>query len=105
MVQEGFDVFQAGNADEALKVLHELQGAIDVIVADQRMPGLPGAALLQQTAVLWPRIRRILFTGYATSDLVLNGCAHAVVAKGPDLWRLLHAITLQLEAGHEPEKH
>jgi response regulator RpfG family c-di-GMP phosphodiesterase len=57
----GYRVLMAGGADEARAALERHD--VDVIMADMRMPGTDGVALLEEAAGHWPRVVRILLTG------------------------------------------
>ncbi|MDE1948453.1 MAG: response regulator [Burkholderiales bacterium] len=59
----GYSVVTAGDAAQALERLAEMP--VDVIVSDMRMPGMDGAALLEQVHRRWPGIARLLLTGHA----------------------------------------
>lgn len=59
----GYLVVTAGDAAQALLRLEELP--IDVVISDMRMPGMDGAALLEQVQARWPQTMRLLLTGHA----------------------------------------
>jgi DNA-binding NtrC family response regulator len=61
---EAFRQIWADSAESALKALS--QETIDVVVADDRMPGLSGAELLAAIAKQDPKIVTILFSGQPT---------------------------------------
>jgi signal transduction histidine kinase len=60
-----FDVVTALGGNEALEILEQREVA--VLLADQRMPGMTGVELFEQTQELYPDTVRILITAY--SDL------------------------------------
>jgi DNA-binding NtrC family response regulator len=62
--REALHVATACNAREALNQLSE--GTIDLIVSDQKMPGMSGIELLKTVATKWPATRRILLSGWAS---------------------------------------
>lgn len=66
MFRSRYDVLTATSGSEALQMLAD--ESIDIIVSDQRMPGMTGIELLSQVRERWPNTIRILLTGYA--DLV-----------------------------------
>ena len=68
---EPFEVLTASNAAHALASLRS--NKVEVIIADQRMPGLSGAELLAEVGQRWPRIGRVILTAYP---------GHAVMAEG-----------------------
>jgi CheY-like chemotaxis protein len=62
--QAGFDVLQAGNADEALHLL-ETHPEVRVVFSDVEMPGsLDGLGLAQCICQRWPRIGIVLTSGH-----------------------------------------
>ncbi|WP_088278843.1 response regulator [Ideonella sp. A 288] len=65
MFRANFEVFTATSGDAALKIIdaHDIQ----VVVSDQRMPGMTGIELLSAVRQRSPATMRILLTGY--SDL------------------------------------
>ena len=68
-----FELFLTTDGSDAVRIASE--NTIDVIVADQRMPGMSGIEVLGKVKELSPRTVRILLTGYT--------CPGAI---GPALW-------------------
>ncbi|MFT3905585.1 MAG: HDOD domain-containing protein [Steroidobacteraceae bacterium] len=60
----------AASAAEALELLK--QKSFDVIVSDMRMPGMDGAALLQQIRSRYPRTARLILSGHSSRDELLR---------------------------------
>lgn len=66
----GFDVYEAGNADEALALLETTQG-IRVVFTDVEMPGrIDGFALARKIGSTWPEIGVLVTSGRRTPDQV-----------------------------------
>jgi CheY-like chemotaxis protein len=67
--EQGFAVWLAHNADDAIEVLTACTGerSIDVLLTDLRMPGADGLDLLERIRTISPRTRAILMSGYATA--------------------------------------
>lgn len=65
---EEFDVFKATSGADALRLLGEHD--FDVIISDQRMPGMTGTQFLERARDVAPRAIRILLTGYADLEAV-----------------------------------
>ncbi len=63
-----YDLFLTSEGAEAVRMAAENE--IDVIVADQRMPGMTGIEVLGQVKEKSPRTVRILLTGYADPTAV-----------------------------------
>ena len=66
----GFSVVQAGNADEAFKVIRE--GGIDLVLSDIDMPGENGVALLGRIKAHDPDVDVILVTGVVDVDTAVG---------------------------------
>jgi HD-like signal output (HDOD) protein/ActR/RegA family two-component response regulator len=67
----------------------------DVVVADMRMPGMDGAALLREVQKLHPQMIRIIFSGHAEVDAALRALpvAHQYIAKPCDAVQLRTVIS------------
>jgi response regulator RpfG family c-di-GMP phosphodiesterase len=65
-----YNVFTAISGEEAKKIL-EAQ-SIDIIVTDQRMPGMTGVEFLESILEKYPDPMRILLTGYADMNAVID---------------------------------
>jgi len=65
-----YHVVTASSADEALNILSRQE--ISVIVADQRMPEKTGSELLAEACLIDPDAVRILLTGYADIEAVVQ---------------------------------
>ncbi|MCF3111932.1 response regulator [Niabella sp. CC-SYL272] len=65
-----FSVFTAQTVDEALRILKEQE--IHLIVTDQRMPETTGIEFLESIIKDYPDAIRMLLTGYADIDAVVD---------------------------------
>jgi DNA-binding NtrC family response regulator len=66
---DDYEVFTASSGAEALEILK--QQRIALVIADQRMPEMTGAELLEKVIQIDPHIVRIILTGYTdTASLV-----------------------------------
>ncbi|MDT4967480.1 MAG: two-component system, NtrC family, response regulator HupR/HoxA [Acidobacteriota bacterium] len=65
-----YEVIMAGSGEEALELLTQHDAA--VLITDQRMPGMTGVELLERTAVLRPRMVRIILTGYTDVETLVK---------------------------------
>lgn len=70
MHREPYEVLSAADAEEALKLLAERD--IDVVIADENMPGLKGSMLLARIRSQWPDIVRMMLTGDARLETVVS---------------------------------
>ncbi|MEJ7805945.1 MAG: PAS domain S-box protein [Telluria sp.] len=64
----GYDVLAANNGTEALAILQRTSG-IDVLFTDVVMPGMSGIELSKEARRLFPEMKIILASGYATTVL------------------------------------
>lgn len=60
--EEPWDVVTATNAAQALSSLRH--NPVEVIVSDERMPGMDGSEFLAEVRMRWPWIGRVLLTAY-----------------------------------------
>jgi signal transduction histidine kinase len=65
-----YRVLTATSGGHAVSVLNESE--VQLILSDQRMPGMQGDAFLSQARRLQPDAIRMLFTGYADIQAVIN---------------------------------
>jgi DNA-binding NtrC family response regulator len=70
MHREPYEVLSAASSDEALKLLAERE--IDVVIADENMPGLKGSMLLARIRSQWPDVVRMMLTGDARLETVVS---------------------------------
>jgi two-component system probable response regulator PhcQ len=68
--KEPYDVLSAHSADEALRVL--ARESVDVVVSDEKMPGMPGSEFLAMVCKLYPETIRIILTGQASMEAAIR---------------------------------
>jgi EAL domain-containing protein (putative c-di-GMP-specific phosphodiesterase class I)/FixJ family two-component response regulator len=80
---DGYDIRTASSGEEGLALLEQHQ--VDVIVSDQRMPGMDGADFLRQARTLRPDTIRIMLSGYtelqSVTDAVNEGAIYKFLTK------------------------
>jgi diguanylate cyclase (GGDEF)-like protein/PAS domain S-box-containing protein len=80
---EGWLVLSATSAEQALQLMarHE----VDVILSDQRMPGMTGVELLRRAKQLYPDTIRLVLSGYtelqSITDAINEGAIYRFLAK------------------------
>ncbi len=80
---EGWKVLSATSAEQALHQLarHE----VDVVLSDQRMPGMTGVELLRRAKELYPETIRLVLSGYtelqSITDAINEGAIYKFLAK------------------------
>lgn len=65
-----YHILTASSATQALEMLEH--HAVQLIVSDQRMPGLSGIELLKITKVRYPQTVRMIVTGYSDVEIVMQ---------------------------------
>lgn len=65
-----YKVFTAISGDEAMKIMEA--NKIDVVITDQRMPNMTGVEFLEKVLEKYPDPMRILLTGYADMNAVID---------------------------------
>jgi thioredoxin reductase (NADPH) len=71
---ERFRVLRAASGPEALDILRALRTRGEeaaMLIADQRMPGMPGTEYLVQARKLFPDAKRVLLTAYADTEAAI----------------------------------
>ena len=90
------DLSLANSGAEALAALRSAEAPFTVLVTDMRMPEMNGVALLTQARREFPDTTRILLTGYAEMDTVVqavnDGHIFRFLAKPCSTTQLLEAI-------------
>ncbi|HEY1764414.1 MAG TPA: response regulator [Opitutaceae bacterium] len=74
----------AGSGEKALALMEK--EPFDAVISDMRMPGMNGAQLLAEVMRLHPRTIRIILSGHADKDLILQcmGATHQYLTKPCD---------------------
>lgn len=68
----GYTVLEAGNGVEALEILEEEAGAVDIVVSDVVMPEMDGPTLLGELRKKYPEIKFVFVSGYAKDAFAKN---------------------------------
>jgi two-component system response regulator PilR (NtrC family) len=98
LADEGYVVTEAGSGEEASARLEEF--AFDVLVTDLRLPGIDGAALLDEALDRYPDVVAVVMTGFGTVRdavaMIKRGAAD-FVTKPFQLDELSHVIATAVE--------
>ncbi len=76
---EGYNVFIANSGDTALELLRDQP--IDIILSDHRMPGMTGAELLTEVSRSYPETVRIMLSGQADMNDVVQAVNEGSIYK------------------------
>jgi CheY-like chemotaxis protein len=102
--RDGYHIIVATSGAQGLQRLAENE--VDVIVSDQRMPGMTGAEFLRRAKELYPDTVRISLSGYtelqSITDAINEGAIYRFLTKPWDDERLRAHI---LEAFHHKESN
>ena len=96
----GFEVLEAGDADEALRLLEETAD-IRVVFTDVDMPGrIDGFALAARIGARWPEIGVVVTSGRRYPDSAVGGPACCFVAKPYKASRVVELIDAFVHPKH-----
>lgn len=70
LLRHDFVVYTAGSGEEAMRVLEQVD--VHVVMTDQRMPKMSGVEVLRRAKVSNPDAMRVIFTGYADVQAVID---------------------------------
>ena len=76
MFRDEFEIHTVTETQQADQLL-ALHDDFDIIVSDQRMPGETGISFLERIRTTYPDSKRIVLTGYAEFDAVLDAINRA----------------------------
>ena len=65
-----YEVFGARSASEALELMAHQE--IDVVISDERMPGIPGSEFLAIVKKRYPNTMRMILTGHASVEAAIK---------------------------------
>ncbi|MDO9101236.1 MAG: EAL domain-containing protein, partial [Candidatus Nitrotoga sp.] len=81
--RDGYDILTAMSAEQGLELLARQQ--VDVIISDQRMPGMSGVEFLRRVKTLHPETVRLVLSGYtdlqAVTDAINEGAIYKFLTK------------------------
>ena len=63
--QHGYEILTATGGAEAIQIVDELGGSIDLLISDVVMPGMGGREVVWHLQERYPRLKVILLSGYA----------------------------------------
>ncbi|RLK50148.1 PAS domain S-box-containing protein/diguanylate cyclase (GGDEF)-like protein [Alkalispirillum mobile] len=79
LTPEGYRILIAGSGEQALEVLALEQ--VEVLITDQRMPGMSGTELLSRVRRLYPDTLRIVLSGYAELESLTDAINQGAIYK------------------------
>lgn len=98
----GYDVLEANDPDDAMRIAKQYQGVIHVLMTDVIMPGMNGPALAKKLTVMRPETKVIYISGYTGFiDQKLIEPSAAIVSKPFTREALLGKLREAVSAEHE----
>jgi len=76
--RDDYDISLAGSADEGYEIMKNQ--SVDIVISDQRMPGITGVEFLHKVRVEFPETVRMLITGYSDIDAVIKSINGSMVS-------------------------
>ncbi len=76
--RDDYEIRLAVSAEEGYKIMKDQ--TIDIVISDQRMPGVTGVEFLQKIRVEFPDTVRMLITGYSDIDAVIQSINASMVS-------------------------
>jgi two-component system, cell cycle sensor histidine kinase and response regulator CckA len=73
----GYRCLEANDAAEALRVLEQQQGQLDLVMTDVVMPGISGGDLGSRLAERYPGLPVLFISGFADDDVIRRGLLDA----------------------------
>ena len=77
----GYLVLKAESGAEALKILEQNAGKVDLIIVDQRMPQMTGDAFLKAAREKYGRFTAIMLSGYADFESLVSAVNDGEIAR------------------------
>jgi two-component system, cell cycle sensor histidine kinase and response regulator CckA len=78
--ERGYNVLQAGDGIEALRVARDFNGDIDLVLTDVVMPSISGRTLVARLESMRPGIKSLYMSGYTDTAIVDHGILDSKVA-------------------------
>jgi len=90
--EDRWNMLFANSGSEALEIMDAQP--VDVVITDMRMPGMDGAALLDEVRQRHPSAARFILSGYSEREAIYRtlGPAHQYFAKPCDAQLLIEAV-------------
>ena len=65
-----YDILTAQSGEEALNILEDNE--VNLVISDMRMPAMGGYELLSQIKVIYPKIIRVILSGYSEEQFIIK---------------------------------
>ncbi len=104
LFRRDYNILIANSGQDALDLLKV--NSVDVLISDQRMPGMLGSELLSKVSRLYPQTMRILLTGFmdrqAIVDSINDGEVYRFISKPWDNFEIAQVVAEAAAASELP---
>ncbi len=100
--RQGYQVLTAASGEEALAIYDECRQGVDLLVLDMGMPGMGGKKTLAEFTRRNPKVRVIVASGYAASEVLEPGSDLRAVEYIPKPYRFTDLLRKVRESLGEP---
>jgi PAS domain S-box-containing protein len=76
---KGYLILESRSGDEALSLVGQYQGQIDLLLTDVVMPRISGRELAEQLKALHPRLKVLFMSGYTNDTMIQHGVMTAKI--------------------------
>jgi PAS domain S-box-containing protein len=73
LARQGYNVLEATSGEEALELVHEYSGKLDLLLSDVVLVGMSGRELSERLRIQMPSLRVIYMSGYTDDAIVRHG--------------------------------
>ncbi len=77
--RRNYQVATAADATEAIALLEKEE--FDLVLSDYKMPGMTGVALCEYIKTHFPKLKRMIISGYADEEDIVLAVENGVIAK------------------------
>ncbi|HEX4924673.1 MAG TPA: response regulator, partial [Bdellovibrionales bacterium] len=78
---QGYNVYAAGNQDEALKICRTVTEPLDLVIADVMLSSGSGISLVNEIVSIFPNARALYISGYAADTVPIDNPAERFLQK------------------------
>lgn len=69
LISRGYEVMEAGDGEEALELIEDYAGEIDLVISDVVLPGIDGPSMIKKARPFLGHARVVFVSGYAERDM------------------------------------
>jgi DNA-binding NtrC family response regulator len=73
LIRQGYRVLESTSGEEALELVHDYRGKIDLLLSDVVLVGMSGRELSERMRIQMPTLKVIYMSGYTDDAIVRHG--------------------------------